>query len=397
MLQMEFIKRDVLDEVLKKACTNEKVKLLEWRNAEENKIKTAYTSDREILVVEYETETGRQQKSFFLKVPCDTTFERIRPYKYHEKEIYAYEAILSEFEKFIDFRIIPEYYYSDDKYNIILEDLRAKGYRTYKQHEFLDFEHSAKVMQVLATYHALTHKLITTSASLFNNDAVQAHVHNALVVDKETNSTCMKAYHKILRRVDPSFADKYANQLKNFADNLVQNGVKETKPKANSFKVLVHGDFRSGNLMFKYDKYQNLEDIKIIDHQTAYISDPSIDIMNYIMQSVKFEIFDKYFDLLMEIYTNSLNRWLQYLKCDRTYSVDELRNDIKNKYNFWICVMILSVPMGLSDPDNVNKNLLQNDESLFEEKYYMELSKKWFKYFIKTGLEEPTSKVFLAS
>ncbi|XKL64121.1 hypothetical protein PGB90_004207 [Kerria lacca] len=395
---MDFINDDVLSNILKKINGEENVKLLGWRNTnkygKEIAHATAYTSDQRILIVEYENETGKHQKSFFVKRPMDVTQKHLERYKLHEKEVYAYKAILSEFEKFIDYRIIPKYYYSDNKNNLVLEDLCAEGYRTYKQHEFLDFEHSVKVMQVLATYHALTHKLITVSTQLFDHDAAKDYTHKIYNEDKNFHTLCREGILKILNRVDSSFVKKYGDKLNVFLDNVTQNSANEIKPKSDSFKVFAHGDFRSGNLMFKYDKYQKLEDIKIIDHQTGYISDPSIDILNYFTQSVEFEIFEKYFYLLLEIYVNSLNRLLNYLRCDQIYTIEELRNDMSNKYNTIICHTILHLPLALSDPDDVDKDLLQNDKSSLDNKHFQKLSEKWFKYFIKNSVNIPTFGIF---
>ncbi|XKL62702.1 hypothetical protein PGB90_002535 [Kerria lacca] len=382
----------MLNRLLKKVCNNENVKLLKCNISENNKANVEYRTIYEILVIEYENGSEKHKKSFFIKSPLSFVYGEIGLSKMYEKEIYVYEKILSQFEMLIDYKLNPIYYYSDEKFNIILEDLRENGYRSYKRHNFIDFEYCIKIMQELATYHALTHKLIATSPELFDDDVLEECLYSSTEIDFNLE----KRICKIVQHTDSSFANEYAEKLNTFAKHLKKNAVREIKSKVSLFKVLAHGNFCSANLMFKYDKYGNLKNIKIINFQTSFVSDPSIDIITFIILSIEFEIFDKYFDLLLEIYVNSLNRLLKYLECDRIYGIDELRSDIENKYNFWIYLIITHMPMTMSTTDEANKDLRLGDFVTSDEERYIKLSKKWFQYFIEKSLEGPTSKIFLS-
>ncbi|XKL61890.1 hypothetical protein PGB90_001723 [Kerria lacca] len=391
---MDFINRDILLNVLYKATNNKNVKLLDWTTSK-NIVVSAYTSDNTTLIVKYEDENGKQEKYFFAKFPNISTSKIMNLFRVYEKEKYIYAELIPRFEKLIDFRLTPLCYYSDQAFNIILENLQAEGYSSHKEYGTTDFRSTCKVMETLAVLHALSYKLKLMSPELFDNEILKQNLYKMFVLKEKYHRICKTAIPKILQRVDPLFFDKYADKLEKFSENMLKSVVNEIKPKKNSFVVLAHGDFRLANTMFKYDKYGNLVDIKIIDHQTSLLSDPSVDIMNYIIQSIEFETFEKYFGSFLEIYTNTLNQYLKYFECDRTYSIGELQNDVENKYNLIIYQLISIVPFSMSKLDNLNKNLLMGDELIYEGAHYKKLSEKWFRYFIKKSLSGANFEIFV--
>lgn len=124
--------------------------------------------------------------------------------------------------------------------------------------------------------------------------------------------------------------------------------------------VLCHGDLWINNLLFKYNKSNVCDGVKLVDLQTMRYTSPVIDILHFLYTSTEYQLREKYLDQLLLDYTVSLLKTMQRLTglCGTDPNVfnselDGLRRQIRKKalYGLGICMWLM--PAVTFHPDNI--------------------------------------------
>lgn len=348
-----------------------------------------YLSDVSRCCVSYEHSGKLYEKYLFLKIPYYLPYYAMTAASgVFKKELHVNRKILPEMKMLLGGEsIAPEYCCSDGDDAFAQEDLSQHGYRMSSRHELLNFEECAQAFRTLAKFHATSVKIHETKPEIL--DDARHELFWTSFMSSFEDGKYVKAFmdqlFKCVSRADPEYAAKHVEELERFKNRLYLSATEEMKSYENELNVLNHGDFWCNNFLFKFDKDGRLCDAKLVDFQLCRWASPVIDLLYCAINSMKFELFEKSFDLLLEIYANEFNAVLQYLKCDqKPVTVDQLKSIIETKLEYCLFVLLSVCPSVLRKtvPD---RQITELDQSMYDESLYVEVSKKWISYFIRKG------------
>ncbi|XP_065224996.1 uncharacterized protein LOC135848856 [Planococcus citri] len=308
-------------------CEPSSIRVLDW-HTDENILEAGsnFTTRASRLTIRYRLEIGTHEEdispleeNFFVKVPGNAPlYELAKSLGWYINEVAMYTEVFPQMRCIVDNQdefFALKCHYSDDDLSLVLEDLSQSGYRCADRVQQLNIEHCFYVLRSLAKFHALSVKLETTVGlaecvkrkPIFQSEGVS-----------ESNMAFMKSQVPVfIDSLPQNLKDRYPNMLayfENFSCVEVMNKIANRSTSSN-FNVLCHGDFWTNNIMFKYDKYGTIEDVKLIDFQLTSWSNPAKDLIYFTITSVKFEVYVKYFPLMLRIYLDTLNRVLSQLNC----------------------------------------------------------------------------------
>lgn len=392
---MIALNEELVTKIVKSDENNSNLTILNW-NLDKGDIQSGanFCSDVCRLLIEYKKDDRTYKKSYFLKIPHTSPLHKYNTkYGIEIREFLIYSEFIPEMRVFHDTSsFAPKYYYADENYSMILEDLCTSGYRTTDRIEKLDFQHCQLVFKCLAKFHAYSVKFKSMSVipEIFRRDT--------FFLMENPDSTHLKpvfskAFDCFLRTFDRHLVLKYSKKLHYFKDNILHRIAEEVKGRTGCFKVLNHGDVWSNNVMFKYDKFASVERVKLIDFQLCRWASPAFDILHFSTTSMKFEVFEKYFDLLLETYLDTLNDVLRFLDCEE-YKMQDFRKDIDNTYGFAILGFTVLTPVIMAESDDpVNLASILEDpqvenealENAYRRQCYQDFARKWFMHYVKKG------------
>lgn len=146
--------------------------------------------------------------------------------------------------------VVPKFYAGDPELGretVVLENLVTAGYGSYSRFKSIDWEHAAKTVEVLAKIHAFSYVHAKEDPEEF------AELVKELKFDlKHDDSPDMKdVWVKMMEGSVAVVDERYQARVREFFEshNMVElYGKFHTPTRA---PVIVHGDFRSSNLLFK--------------------------------------------------------------------------------------------------------------------------------------------------
>ncbi|XP_065203576.1 uncharacterized protein LOC135833741 [Planococcus citri] len=343
------------------------------------------------LYVNYEKDGKLIKKTYFMKIPSlSPLYSILKRIGIYEKECHMYTTILPEMRRLVQNEDIlsPKCYVSSDSTILILEDLRESGYKMINRRAQMDFEHASAAIRTLAEFHALSLKLNETHPEDLNN------VKRECFYSPGNNQLIESSYERLLRVVQRTPQIQHLHsKLSQLKDHLFDAIVEKTHPRSNALNVLNHGDYWSNNMLFK--KENGAIKIKLVDFQLCRWCSPVVDIMFMFMSSVRFEVFEAKRNELLEIYHDTFTQWLRSLKCQETYSLNELKSDFENAYLVGLNVIAGVLPLVMRKPTDLNLNNALDDEDnvnddeltrMYGEEKYVAAVTKWMLFYEKNGL-----------
>nr|XP_032520001.1 uncharacterized protein LOC116772075 [Danaus plexippus plexippus] len=268
---------------------------------------------------------------------------------------------LDEEHKFV----FPEFYGFNNEFGketVILENLVERGYKSYSRFKSMDWDHGRVGVEALARFHALSfalskrdpegfQKIATDMASNFdikNYDRFNLYEFVTMVEDA---GKCLKHDH----------LDRVRKLMKNIFD-------KFKKPL--STPVLVHGNYRLSNLLFKREG----PDLKavVVDYQTVYTGCPVADLFYIIFLGSDEHFRRLYYDKLVNHYYTSLEEALKRLAVDpvEVYPRESFESDLKESLPFVVLTALTALPSVLVDVESVQRwNCTFDVESYMKPKY----------------------------
>lgn len=360
------------------------------RAFERDVVKTGlnYCSKLFRFTIYYDKHGQKYVKSFFVKAPYGYRYyELITEFQFFTKEIYMYNNVIPLFKSLLpDQSLQPEFYGTDGDEALILEDLSYSGYKLVEAYKQMDFEHSAIALKLLAKFHALSVKIHKTEPQILDKLRDETVMTSYFLQQKELCALFNSRLEKMVRRAAPTYTEEHPEVLQFLKSdwNLIKELVHELRPVEYSFNVLNHGDFHTNNIMFADDECGQVRNAKCLDFQTCRWSSPAIDIIFFSITSMNPEVFQKYFQLLLEIYVQTLNATLTYLKCEEKLEMETLSKDIEKLSACWLHALIGAAPLIVSNLRNPTDDPFADE--YFDDDNYVKLTKFWVPYFIEKGI-----------
>ncbi|XP_065209361.1 uncharacterized protein LOC135837869 [Planococcus citri] len=391
---MDFIDNGFIQSIIQAEKNKNNVKLLDYKIyrkavGEGNNV----SSEVSRLRVNYEKDGKIIEKTFFMKIPSlSPLYGILKRVGIYEKECHMYTTILPEMHKLVqnEDSLSPRCYLSTDSSILIFEDLRESGYEIIDRRAQLDFEQTAAAFRILAKFHALSLKLNETHPEELNR------VKRECIYCPGNIQLIQSSYQRLLRVVQQTPQIKHLHsKLFQLKDNLWDITLDLIGSKSNSLNVLNHGDYWSSNIMFKKEKQDMKIRVKLVDFQNCRWCNPVIDILSLFITSVQFQVFENKGDDLLEIYHDTFTYWLKFLKCEETYTLDELKTDMKNTYLFGLNVIAGVLPLAMRKPNDLNlkkavddENNINNDEAarMYQEEKYIDAVIKWMLFYEENGV-----------
>lgn len=266
-----------------------------------------------------------------------------------QREIALYEVFLPALEKFQlekginrnnGFFAFPKCYgtHSDEEkceFAIVLEDLRARGFRMWNKYAPIDYQHVKLVCAELGKFHALSFALRQQRPDLFDEfrslDSLMFKIMNVFPSSAEYYARNFETAIQAMNPDDEKEIEILKYLQENFKDNL-QAAVSASD--AEPFTVLCHGDFWNNNIMFQYDSSDSLDphSVVLIDWQLTQYCSPATDLTYYLCSSTEQPLRTAHFNDILYDYHNSLTNLLERLggNPDNLFTYEDLQRQLES-------------------------------------------------------------------
>ncbi|CAG0897302.1 unnamed protein product [Darwinula stevensoni] len=252
---------------------------------------------------------------------------------------------------------------------IVMEDLKATGYRMHDRYAGLDFEHCQLIVKELGRFHALTYytKVKQGNIEMFlcknapllveplqNFGPILAMGMNNITLllegqERKDLSEKIKAY--LAKHPDPS-----------------ETFYAITGPRG-PMSTFVHGDCWNNNMMFRYETKEGKEvpvEVKPVDLQISRYTHPTNDLAYLFYTSTNRDMRDKHLESLLKFYHNSFLETMQTLgmECPDAYSYDEMKKEffkVSAEAGF-LCACWLIPAMLMQEEDAVDLDTLKESD-----------------------------------
>ncbi|XP_037934810.1 uncharacterized protein LOC119669103 [Teleopsis dalmanni] len=344
-----------------------------------------------LLLSEYEeeystgTEMGTNLLSYIVKRQI-TNKARRQLYRCDEafdNEINAYTFAVPMLENYAKDVLFPKCFFAGTDKNgqslIILNDLKALGYRMHNRLVSMNLHYCELVMKQLAKLHAasITAKQMNYEHFSERCNHVQEIVYNSKAEECYRNmieNSIGEALNSLRRsNVDGCLTEpiRIIEKLQTKMYHQIQEYI--TKPEE-SIKVLCHGDLWVNNIMFatatpttpipvrNQREQKDLPEVIFFDLQVMRYTSPVFDILHFIYTSTKRDLREAYTNTLLETYCLELSTILgttfrndatdlKYLR-----SIFNLRNITEEYYKYvlyGLAIAMWVLPAITFDPNNL--------------------------------------------
>ena len=254
------------------------------------------------------------------------------------KETKSYKHFIPEFQKLfkekgVDVEFAPKCHKSVNEPTdiIVMDDLKAQGYKVCNRKVGLDLDHAKVLLKKLSQFHAASAAYVTKYGQ-FEEPYREGVFKESSRAIFESFKGVTRTFYKIARTWP--FGAKYidvmekANHIDTFMDIILET----TKVDENAFNVLNHGDMWVNNFMFCYDEEEKIKDVRIIDYQISFYGSPVLDLHKFFISSLKQDIRIKEISNLLRFYYDNLVENLEILEYDKPIpTMKELHLDFVNR------------------------------------------------------------------
>lgn len=303
-----------------------------------------------------------------LKIPslASYSYKELKHSNMYKREVLFYKTILPTLYQLGQCEPFAPKIYAVTRANaLVLEDLTVEGFEPGKRIYPLNWDQCVLSLEVLAKYHALGYKYLRT---LKKSDQSWQLIGPYRSKRKSNPKEDFERFRKIMQRnLDQSLYEK----IRQLQDKIL---AKPPAKKSPSMTVLIHGDFRTNNILLKCTGPQQ-GDAKMIDFQKSREANPVLDLIHFFVTSVPIETVESHLDEMLNFYLQTLNDKLASLKTGRSYNQPELNEDItyyKYYYLRVICIEWLDVMYGGPPGEGAEE--------------YISGAKKWFNYLAGFGI-----------
>ncbi|XP_028136985.1 uncharacterized protein LOC114331579 [Diabrotica virgifera virgifera] len=241
---------------------------------------------------------------------------------------------------------IAKCYYTDitkGAEKIVLDNLKFKGFELHPKSIPLNFRQYASIFKLYAKYHAISFamkQLEPEKFEEFTKDVPNNWERFFITNPGPVGMTTAKIKMTFNPTTDQKLAEAFGPYHDNGNDILIAD-MQYDGP----YKVFLHADCWSNNIMFKYNDYLEIDDLRIIDFQMCFVGTPVYDLTYSLFSGAGKEALDRT-DELLDIYYQSLSEALKKYGLDpeKTYPQTAFKEEWKkwNKFGFFISILVLS-------------------------------------------------------
>lgn len=267
------------------------------------------------------------------------------------KEAKVYREVLPKMNKKLNCEFGPKPLYSPVRNGTVLTDLREMGYSVRDEAKQLDVFHCTKTFETIAKFHAASVACHHDTKELIETVGEDVLWHEGGVLKPEMIKSAVKTVVEVLTELGG--CEQFMNFLSSRVDSIWDSVVKITNRKERGLNVLNHGDLWSNNIMFKYDPYRRVEDVKLIDFQTLRYASPVLDLVNFIWTSADEDVRTNRQRELYQVYLLTLNATLERLGCEERLSEEEFLHDLTNAQDWAVVMICCAFPVIVSNAERV--------------------------------------------
>ncbi|KAK7580028.1 hypothetical protein V9T40_000657 [Parthenolecanium corni] len=270
--------------------------------------------------IRYRNENGNilSSPALVLKNPPDPTTSLVAEATILQfvNEIFIYGHILPFFANLETsvLELIPKFYGSFiqtypqfSQAVILLENLRHSNYQNAPCKSFLNYNHLSLMVRSLGKFHAFSYLAKELDPVHFQTYALSLNPISGPIIGNHPGSLTILGTHGLtflaLQSKYKHFVPIIENLL-NKADQILVTVFK--KERDNPWAVIRHGDYLSGNVMFKYENGEPTH-LKMFDFSSSSLSSPVLDLASLLYLNANQETRDVCFDQLIDDYCDSLS------------------------------------------------------------------------------------------
>ncbi|XP_002028025.2 uncharacterized protein LOC6602998 isoform X1 [Drosophila persimilis] len=260
---------------------------------------------------------------------------------------------------------------------IVLQDLKALGYRMKDRLDGLELEHCLLVMKKLAQMHAASLAAQQLESALF---AAQVEHMSEIVYCEdaaEFYSTILDtSVQQALDSLSSSNADGSLTTPISLIEGLRPKLFEQLQRNINAaaespFSVVCHGDLWVNNIMFRSEP----DEVIFFDLQAMRRTSPVFDILHFIYTSTRRRLRDDHTDTLLAAYAEAvakeLNQQLKHTPAAKqldqlsdTFSLQRLTTEYVRQVHYGLAIGMWILPAVTFDPNNLPNLDVMSEQNL---------------------------------
>lgn len=279
-------------------------------------------------------------------------------------EIYIYDTILPEFQKFQKkyntsniFSSVPKFYGSFTSSNmevIVLENLKKLEFGLWDKKQPLSRHHLEMMIPEYGRLHAISVAMAHKEPTLFQK-LVQGLYPSWKNFSETSNMELVfkKNIEKSCQMLEKELNEKQLRKWRKFG-NEVKEIFQEMLWREGPLKVIAHGDCWSNNFMFKHNDQKAPLKFAILDWQMASYRTPVADVAYLLFSCISAEDIDN-LDYFLSLYYQTFAIFLSQMECDANvlYTQRKFCEDWKKYARFGIMMISLVFFLCSTDDDEV--------------------------------------------
>ncbi|CAL4079394.1 unnamed protein product, partial [Meganyctiphanes norvegica] len=241
---------------------------------------------------------------------------------------------------------------------LIMEDLRARGFKMFDRKKGVDRAHGMLVLNELGRVHAaslLKEKYIGSDS--FEKYGVLEDEWDLMKSDPKMSEMAQQMYAgslngsiKLLEKI--SGYENTVEWLKEIQPKILDLVLDLFKP-SEKFGVMIHGDCWNNNILFRYDSSNNPVEVMLVDFQQIKKASPAIDLNYFLYSSFMGPERTSNLDDFLKKYYTSFSTTLRAGQMDVPFTHDELCQEVKDKLLFGLVMAMFLIPVVLAESDDI--------------------------------------------